>query len=316
MPEKATYSNADLRKSKTEDKPSPPLAETVAAEMNAMVAAGEDPAIYERPEDETVSEIDPEEEVDEVLEAAIARGYDPDYKGDDAKTLEEFTAYGEALDKKQKDERDDRELRDRLDRLEVDRRVLAESDASNFRQKIMDLSKLHKEAVEEGDYDRVTAIQKQLDETKTQLFKINNLTKANTSPRESTVGNIDREAQNIINDFEAANPWLDNGSDTDTQIAQTVFNKYLEDHPSLDQSEMVNGAIAAVKEKLPSRFKRVNKARAKPSDSVKSRGRTPKASQISEQNLSTEEMNAFKAFKRAGTYNTVQEFYADIAGAK
>lgn len=316
MTESATYSMADMAKEKGEDTPVN-LADEVAKEMNQMVADGEDLSTYNGPGEATQEAAqeptqEADEEVNEVLEDALSKGYDPDYEGDDAKTPEEFVAYSDDLNLKKAQERENKEYKKRIERLEKEKSVLAENDASNLRQKILDLGKFHKEAVEEGDYDRVTAIQKQMEETKSQLYKVNQLTNTETGRQSDTSPGISEGAQTIIDDFEADNTWLADGNDVDTQIAQTIFNKYLVDNPSNNQVNMVRGAIAAVKDKLPSRFKQINKARNKPSDSVKGKGRTPKASQITERDLSQEELSAFKAFKRSGTYKTVQEFYTDI----
>lgn len=319
MPEKAVFTHADVAAIHDKNAQAPTdLAAMVADGMNEMVVNGEDPATFNNPESESELESEPEAkpEVDEVLEQAIAKGFDPDYEGEDAKTAEEFLTYGEALEDKKKTDRQERQLRDRLDRLEVERSILAESDAANLRQRMLDLTNLHKDAVEEADYTQVTAIQKQMDETKLQLQRVNLLTDK-IPPASKGAAKIDEEAQSIISDFETKNKWIQDGDEADTQYAQFIFNKTLGESQLEGQSERVEEAIAAVKVAIPHRFKSVNKARSKAADSSKGKGRTPKSSQITERDLSREELNAFKAFKRAGVYKTPGEYHKEmIEGVK
>lgn len=318
MPEKAVFTHADVAAIHDKNAKAPTdLAAMVADGMNEMVAKGEDPATFS-PELESESESESEEEsgVDEVLEQAIAKGFDPDYEGDDAKTLEEFIEYGEALQEKKEQDRQERQLRDRLDRLEVERSILAESDSVNLRQKMLDLTGLHKDAVEDADYAKVTVIQKQMDETRLQLQKVNKLTTPVASPTKQSA-KIDDEAQSLIDNFEAKNKWIANGDEQDTQYAQFIFSKTLGQSQLDDQTERVQEAIDAVKTAIPHRFKNTNKARSQAADGLRGKGRTPKASQISERDLSREELNAFKAFKRAGVYTTPGEYYKEmIEGVK
>ena len=314
MSEKAVFTQADVNALHDKNAETPvDLAAMVASGMNDMVANGEDPATFSEPEEEfkTEQEGEQEGEVDEVLEQAIAKGFDPDYEGEDAKTAEEFIAYGEALEEKKATDRKARQLDDRLERLEVERSILAESDAANLRQRMQDLTSMHKDAVEEADYGQVTAIQKQLDETRLQLQRVNKLTEKVQPPSKQTAS-VDEDAQDLINDFEAKNKWIQDGDDKDTQYAQFVFNRSLGQSQLEGQSERVEEAIDAVKDAIPHRFKSVNKARNKAAENSKGKGRSPKASQVTERDLSREELNAYKAFKRSGVYNTPGEYYKEM----
>jgi len=262
-------------------------------------------------EEEVQHEMAEPEKVDEVLEQAIARGFDPDYEGDDAKTAAEFIEYGEVLDEKKSQDRKERQLRDRLDRMEVERSILAESDSVNLRQKMLDLTSLHKEAVEQANYDDVQMLQKQMEQTKFQLRRVNEIA---GSPQSKNTASIDEDAQVLIDKFESKNTWIKNGDDADTQYAQFLFNKSLGQSQKENQSDRVEEAIEAVKAGIPHRFKQTNNARKQAADSSKGKGRQPKASQITEKDLSREELTAYKSFKRAGIYKTPGEYHKEMLG--
>lgn len=311
MPEKAVFTHADVAAIHDKNAQAPTdLAASVAEEMNKMVENGEDPATFNNPESESESVIESEPEVDEVLEQAVANGYDPDYEGDNPKTPEEFNAYSDKVSEEKARKVQDRATQSRLDKLEGERAVLAETDASNLRQKLVDLTSLHKDAVEEADYDQVTSIQKQMDETRVKLHNVNSLAKP--PPVSKGPAAIDEGAQTLINDFEAKNKWIQNKDEADTQYAQFIFNKTLGNSQLNDQSERVEEAIDAVKAAIPHRFKSTNKARSQAASSLKGKGRTLKASQVTERDLSSEELKAFKSFKRAGVYKTPGEYYKDM----
>ncbi len=187
----------------------------------------------------------------ETLQKAMDLGYNPDFEGDGsktAKTPEQFLELQPLYDDLRKKNRELKKYKQDIDALKDSHKMIAKRTYERARQ---DLQKEKKQAVEEGEGDKVV----ELDD------KISELDKEYNEQEQKTSQNNDTAMQESFQEWLKSNPWYENDPDL-KETADAIGAKLQNDNPDIinDPEKFLSQVTEKIKKVSPDKFskKRTN----------------------------------------------------------
>lgn len=226
-------------------------------------------------EEEKEAEVTPQEEpqqeereLTETEQKAKELGWDPNFEGDDnktAKTAEQFLELQPLYDDLRKKNRELKKYREEIDALKDSHKMIAKRTYDRARQ---DLQKEKKQAVEEGEGDKVVEIDD----------KIGELDKEYSEQEQKTAQQNDAGMQEAFQEWLKSNPWYENDPDL-KETADAIGAKLQNDNPEVvkDPEQFLSQVTDKIKKVSPDKF---SKKRTTPVEGDKGGGNSKKKHSI------------------------------------
>lgn len=207
----------------------------------------------EKPSEQVTESVKVSDELkneDPFLEEALKMGFDPEHKGPNKKSPEQFVKDGSFFRKiESQNKKIDELIAFNKQQMEHNKKL----EKASYQQALEDLQKAKRDAITDADADRVFETEKQLEIVKEQIkqSEVDVLNK----PKPVEITDVGRKFQ------ERNLSWL-NGTDEDDRrmrvLAQKVIEYLNEVDPSVNESSAIEMIEAEVKSKFPHKFENEN----------------------------------------------------------
>lgn len=245
---------------------------------------------------------DPEPSQIDVV--AKKMGWDPEYKGENAKTAEEFILYSrEIMDGMSKRVRNQSkqigDLNYAMGELKSHNEAVYQAEVSRLKRELKELKEKRKEAVTDGDNERVAFLDEQIKE----INSVPAPKKPDTPP----------PLPDGFEEWNETNQWF--GTDTElTQTADNMFEELKRDDPvfrALPYKRKLKKIESLIKNEFPEKFESEKKP-TPPAGGVESGGKKAAKSKVyTLADLPDDLKKTAKIFERQGVMS-VKDYIADL----
>ena len=253
--------------------------------------------LQESQEDVVQEELLDDTSEEDILQEAMKKGYDPNYKGRNRKTPEQFLRDGTYIDQisnlskenKQMSRRQE-ELTDHISRLT---KLLNDRENKTIDRDLAYHKEALKESYQDGDDTRIALIEQEIENLKQQKANLETFNQEPTSQR------LSDEAQSF---HQRNQHWLNDPSAEGRMMNAYAHSRDVElSNSGYSAAEVANQVEAELKQRFPHRFPRTGERREVPKVSATTERRSPKRSRaVKMSDLSPAQQDAARYFESMG----------------